>query len=504
MILVPVPTRRLLAAVAGVIALVLSACSAPAPMLQPTGTTQTPSAAGVEEFYDQRAEWTSCGRDFECAAVEVPIDYTDPEGGSIEIQLKKYALPGAEGMVLINPGGPGGSGIETVELAAHVFTSTLRSHVAIVGFDPRGVGTSAPISCYDDEQLDEWYSTEYDVETDSGWQAYLESVTDYGQACLENNPDTLGFVDTVSAARDMDVIRAALGMDKLDYLGFSYGTKLGATYADLFGPNVGRFVLDGAMDLSLDGEALTLGQLRGFERAYRVYLEDCMAGPDCPFTGSVDDAYDDTVAMLEELAVRPVESGDPDRPVTDGDLLNAIVLSLYSTENWGLLSSAISAMLAGDGGQVKFLADFAIERDEDGHYKPSDGAMFAINCLDLPGHLDKDATRAQAEEFVELSPLFGASMAYGSVGCAGFPIESGGGPRLIAAPEAPPMVVVGTTGDPATPYEWSTAMAEQLEHSVLLTWEGEGHTAYGKGSCIDDAVDEFFIDGILPEDGLRC
>jgi len=501
------PSRPLLAVILTGVLLALTACSLPAPMLQQTDGSAAPAPeAGLEEYYEQTVQWDSCGQDFECGAVTVPIDYDDPGAGTIDIQLKKYGLSSADGMILINPGGPGASGIETVDVAPHIFTSELREQREIVGFDPRGVGESAPISCFDDEQLDEWYTTLYDVETDAGWQDYLDAVTEYVTACETNNSEIIGHVDTVSAARDMDVIRAALDIDLLDYLGFSYGTKLGATYADLFGANVGRFVLDGAVDLTLTNEELGFGQAEGFERAYRVFLDDCLTGPDCPFVGSVDEAYEDTLQLVDELSERPMDSGDPDRPVTDGDLLNAIILTLYSTDNWPLLSGAISALRSGDGSQVKFLSDYALERDEDGHYEPGDGAQVAINCLDHPSdeEIDYDEVTAEAAELEDISPLFGPALGYGEVACAKFPIKTDFGPRAIEAPEAPTMVVIGTTGDPATPYEWSEAMVDQLADAVLLTWDGEGHTAYGNGSCIDEAVDEYFINGILPEDGLRC
>lgn len=497
--------RGSLLAAAAVLGLVLTACALPAPMLQDVDAGDSAPQAGVEEFYDQQVEWVGCGRDFECGSVTVPIDYDEPGAGTLDIALKKYGLDSADGMVLINPGGPGGSGVETVEAATHVFTSTLRSNREIVGFDPRGVGESAPISCYDDAELDEWYSALYDLEVGDDWGEFLADMSDYAEACVENNPETIGHVDTVSAARDMDIIRAALGMELLDYLGFSYGTKLGATYADLFGPNVGRFVLDGAMDLTLDLGELARGQVGGFDEAYRAYLEDCLAGTDCPFTGTVEEGYEGTIALLEEVAARPVDSGDPDRPVTEVDLMNAIVISLYATENWPLLTSGISALHGGEGSQVKFLSDFAIERDEDGRYAPGDGASLAINCLDLPtDEVDREEAEAEAEGFEGISALFGPAFAYTDVGCAAFPITTDVGPQAIAAPQAPTMVVIGTTGDPATPYEWSEAMVSQLDDAVLLTWEGAGHTAYGKGSCVDQAIDDFFIDGILPEDGLRC
>lgn len=500
--------RRARAAIlASAAALVMSACTLPAPMLQDTGGVPTPEVDdGLEEFYDQSIAWSSCGRHFECGSVTVPIDYANPSGGTIDIKMKKFTSSSARGTILINPGGPGGSGIEAVEAARDLFTNDLRAAREIIGFDPRGVGQSAPITCFDADELDELYSTSYDVETEEGWNAFNDDTREYLAACQERNPDTIGFVDTVSAARDMDIIRAALDQEKLDYLGFSYGTKLGATYADLFPSNVGRFVLDGAMDLTLDHRALGRGQVQGFEAAYRAYLADCLQGPNCPFSGTVENAYEDTLALFDDLALRPAETADPDRPVTEVDLLNTIVLSLYSTMSWQWLSTAIGDLQQDDGTMVRFLSDYAMERKEDGTYAPGDGAMAAIDCLDRPMRDEPDwqELRALEQEYEELSPIFGPSIAYAEVGCWAFPIKTDYGPRALSATGAPTMVVIGTTGDPATPYEWSKAMVEQLDDAVLLTYDGHGHTAYGKGSCIDDAVDNFFIRGILPKDGLTC
>ncbi|HLS00780.1 MAG TPA: alpha/beta fold hydrolase, partial [Beutenbergiaceae bacterium] len=318
--------KRVRGVLAGVTLVVVGACSLPAPMLQqadddppatqpPTGEEEIDDAE-LEEFYSQTVDWEECGTDQECATVTVPIDYAEPESGTIDLALKKHATRSAEGMVLFNPGGPGGSGVDVIDQARYVFTPELLTAKEIVGFDPRGVGQSAPISCYDDDQLDELYTEVYDVETDEGFDAYVSSVADYVQACKDNNPETIAHVDTVSAARDMDVIRAALGVEKLDYLGFSYGTKLGAIYAELFGPHVGRFVLDGAMTLDGEVSEITHAQVEGFERAYREYLQDCLQGPGCPFDGGVDDAYDQTLELLDRVVANPVDTGDRERPAT--------------------------------------------------------------------------------------------------------------------------------------------------------------------------------------------
>lgn len=503
--------------VAGVALLVLVGCGLPAPMLQDVNEGDSTEQGddqpsidqdGLERFYGQTITWTDCGQDQECASVEVPIDYDHPDRGTVDIALKKHASSSAEGMVLVNPGGPGGSGVELIDQAREAFSPTLLEAKEIVGFDPRGVGQSAPISCLEDDELDEFYSATFEVDTDEGFEDFLKSTEEFVSACEENNPNTIGFVDTLSAARDMDIIRQALGQEKLDYLGFSYGTKLGATYADLFGERVGAFVLDGAMTLSADVQEITYAQVEGFERAYRVYLKNCLTTPQCPFTGSVDDAYDQTVRMLERVSDQPVDSGDPDRPVTEVDVMNAIIIAMYDVATWEVLSTAISALDGGDGSVVKFLSDVVLDRKTDGSYSPSHGAMMAIQCLDYPGAgtTDKEYLAKEAEKLEELSELFGPSLAYGEVACTMLDEQAGdvATDRDLTAAQAPTMVVLGTTGDPATPYHWAEEMVEHLDDAVLVTWEGEGHLAYRGNSCVDEAVDEFLIDGVLPEDGLTC
>lgn len=508
--------KRVRAVLAGVTLVLVGACSLPAPMLQQADddppTTQPPAgeeeidAAKLEEFYSQTVAWEDCGTDQECATVTVPIDYAQPDKGTIDLALKKHATRSADGVVLFNPGGPGGSGVDLIDQARYVFTPELLTAKEVVGFDPRGVGQSAPISCYDDDQLDEFYTEVYDVETDEGFDAYVSSVADFVQACKDNNPETITHVDTISTARDMDVIRAALGVEKLDYLGFSYGTKLGAIYAELFGPHVGRFVLDGAMTLEGEITEITNAQVEGFEQAYREYLQDCLQGPGCPFDGGVDDAYDQTLELLDTVGDNPVETGDSQRPATEVDAMNAIIVALYDVETWPILSQALTSLQLGDGEQVKMLSDHVLERESDGTYAPSDGAMAAIQCLDFPdaGDVDRQSLNAQAQELEEKSPLFGGSMAYGQVACAQFGYSAPEDPLEISAEQAPTMMVIGTTGDPATPHKWAEDMVEQLADAVLVTWEGQGHLAYGKSSCINNAVDDFLIEGLLPEDGLRC
>src|SRR5699024_207046 len=298
-----------------------------------------------------------------------------------------------------------------------------------------------------------------------------------------SEPDTRELAphpDTRSAARDMDVLRGVLGQQPLSYLGFSYGTYLGATYADLFPQNVCRFVLDGAIDPALSYAEVTRGQVEGFDKAYWAYLADCLDNADCPFSGSVEEAVDQTIEMAEQLADTPVPSGDPDRPTTSSDLYNAITIALYNPVNWPVLTGALQSLLdKDDGGQIKFLSDFANERDQNGQYPPDTGAFRLIDCSDYPVDPSRGHSRELADDNAELSDLFGRALSFGEVACGAMPVEANRTHEPVHAEGTPPIVVVGTTGDPATPYEWAVSLADQLSDGVLITYEGQGHTAYG-------------------------
>ena len=505
-----VKRARGIAVLIAVGSLLLAACTPPAPMLQPpAGSTIDDSVPeALQMFYDQDVTWEDCGGSFSCTSIEVPLDYADPTGDTIELAVKKHRAIEPDQRVsslIINPGGPGGSGIEMVESVSSYFSADLLRRFDVVGFDPRGVGESTAVRCVDSATLDEMYSTDFDVEEDAGFDAYVESSREYGDACLEKTGPLLEHLDTISAARDLDVLRAVVGDETLNYFGFSYGTFLGATYSDLFPSRVGRLVLDGAMDPSLSYQQVVEGQTTGFDRAYRAFVQDCQAGADCPLSGDVESGLDQTIALLDQLADEPMDSGDPDRPVRDTDLVNAIIISLYNAGSWSTLKSALAAAInSDDGGQLRFLSDYAMDRDEDGNYPDDAGAFQAIDCLDYPVELDRDAIRAEADRLEGVSDLFGPYLGYGEIGCATMPFQSTAVRQEIHAPTAAPIVVIGTTRDPATPYEWAESLAAQLDNGIFIGFDGDGHTAYGGGDCVGDAVDAFLLEGTLPQDGLSC
>lgn len=463
--------------------------------------------AELATFYEQTLTWEGCGNGFDCTDVTVPMDYAQPDGETVTLAVKRRAAGDDEpvGSLLINPGGPGGSGVQLVESVQLMFSSDLLDGYDVVGFDPRGVNESSAVDCVDDAELDRIRAEDF-APTEEGLALFAAAAEELAAACAQNTGELLGHVDTDSAARDLDVLRHVLGEPRLDYLGYSYGTSLGATYAELFPEHVGRMVLDGAMDPSLGSDGIVRGQAAGFERAIRAYAEDCLAGSDCPLSGDVDTAVGQVRDLLELTRHTPLPTGT-DRELTAPLAFSGVIMPLYDDAYWMLLTSALeAAMHQSDGSQLLLLADLSAERQPDGTYATnSTEANIAINCLDYPVEGDLAAWRQQAKDLEEISPTFGSALAFGDVTCDSWPHEATGVPAPVTAAGSEPILVIGTTGDPATPHEWSEALAAQLESGVLVTYEGEGHTAYGRaGECITSAVDRFLLEGVVPEDGLVC
>lgn len=373
---------------------------------------------------------------------------------------------------------------------------------------PRGVGGSSSVSCLTDAEMDEYLFSVTDAERGSPeWFAEAStSAREFGESCQKNTGALLGTVDTISTAHDLDMLRAVLGDEKLHYLGFSYGTSIGAQYAEAFPENVGRLVLDGAMDPTATESETVKFQTEGFELATRAYLADCLAGESCPFAGTVDEAMAEIGQTLHELDATPL-TGTDGRLVSSGTMLTAIIYPLYSQQSWPYLDDLFASVREGDGDVALTLADGYYGRNADGTYRDNSfEAFMAINCLDYPRDADPDKMRAQAEELVKIAPTFGPFQGYGGLGCANWPYPNITPNTPVTAAGADPILVVGTTGDPATPYRWAVNLSEQLENGALLSYEGEGHTAYGSAgsTCVDSAVDAYLIEGTVPEPGARC
>ena len=487
------------------------------PALEETGTsaaadlpTDPAEDPAYEAYYSQQIEWGACEdltiEGAECGTLTVPLAWNDPEGGDIEVAVARTAAEGeSQGSLVVNPGGPGGSGVNFLESAPYMVSPEVRTSYDLVGFDPRGVNRSAGIECLDDAETDEYLAATGDPGTEEAGALAEEWGTRVAEACEANSGEVLPYLDTYSAARDMDVLRAALGSEQLDYLGYSYGTYLGSSYADLYPDRVGRFVLDGAVDPELSMNEFSAGQAEGFERAIESFLAHCLeAGDSCPFRGDEAEAKQQLLSFFESVDETPLDTGDPERPLTGALARSAVLVLLYDDSLWEVGREAIAAAMSGDGAELLNIADTSSERRFDGTYRTNASfAITAVNCLDHPGVADEQWVADEAERLAEEFPTFGPML--GGDGCAQWPVQPVREPAPISAEGAGPIVVIGTTGDPATPYAWSENLASQLADSVLLTFEGDGHTAYGRsGGCIEEQVDAYLLEGTVPEDGLRC
>ncbi|WP_350000624.1 alpha/beta hydrolase [Pseudarthrobacter sp. WHRI 8279] len=517
----PLPVRPRSAAVgvralgAMALAMVLASCSllngedrsqeAATAKADPSIVASAP--AGLEEFYSQEVVWEPCETEFQCASVTVPMDYDDPAGETIQIAALRAPSTGKKtGSLLVNPGGPGASGYDFVKDAAGThFSQAVRDSYDLVGFDPRGVKRSAPVTCMTDAERDAARAKIYDLETDSGLSAVLADNKAVAAQCEEQTGPVLGNIDTVSSAKDVDILRAVVNDPKLNYLGYSYGTFLGSTYASLFPGNVGRMVLDGALDPSISNEELTSGQARAFEKAIRAYVASCLGQDGCPLSGDVDSGVQQIRDLIAAVQQTP-------RTAKDGRVVNAtmfvsgLITPLYNDQSWPALTQALEAAMTGDVSLMLRLADLGADRSSNGTYTSNSTFAFnAINCLDYPMESDTAAMRAEQQRLTQDSPTFGYFFAYGGTNCVDWPYKSVRTPSPVEYDGDSPIVVIGTTGDPATPVEWASSLRKQLGNAALLTWEGEGHTAYGRSnSCIGDAVDSYLVSGQVPADNTVC
>ncbi|WP_395243828.1 alpha/beta hydrolase [Agromyces sp. MMS24-K17] len=494
----------LVAALAGCVPNLLQ--PAPVHTSTPTGEQVSPE---LEPFYTQVLEWEQCGDRLGCATAKAPLDWDDPAAGEIDLALVRHVATGERlGSLLVNPGGPGGSGYDFIhDSLDYAVGQPLQEHFDVVGFDPRGVGRSSAVACYDPAQMDEYLYgiNPYERGTAPWMDEVAKNASDFGQACAENTGDLLGNVDTVSAARDLDLLRAVLGDEQLNYLGYSYGTFLGATYADLYPDKVGRLVLDGALDPSASETEVSEAQAVGFEQALRAYLEDCLSGTDCPFDDGVEDAMAEISDLIASVDASPLQGSDG-RQVGADTFITAIVYPLYSPDAWSYLDDLFSSVMLGDADFALTLADAYNGRSDDGTYLDNSTEAFrAVNCLDYTYQNDPGVMVEKAAQIAEAAPVIGPYFGYGDLACMNWPVPSEAERTEIHATGAAPILVVGTTGDPATPYQWAVALAEQLDSGVLVSFDGEGHTAYNKSNaCVNDAVESYFIDGTVPAADPKC
>jgi pimeloyl-ACP methyl ester carboxylesterase len=413
-----------------------------------------------------------------------------------------------KGALLVNPGGPGASGVELVrDSVEYAVGSELEKSYDVIGFDPRGVGESTPaVTCYDATEMDSFlFDLPQNKRDTPAWvDEQLSNFKQFGQACNEGSSGILADINTVFAARDMDVIRAVLGQKKLDYLGYSYGTFLGATYAGLYPNRVGHMVLDGALDPSVSSLDVSVAQGIGFEDNLKVYMAYCLKQKGCPFSGTVSDGMSDLGSMLAQVDAHPLPNSDG-RQLGADSLVTAIVAALYSQDSWPYLTKALSGVADGNPSVAFQLADFYYNRVDGAYQDNSYEAFNAYNCMDYPSGESAAAVSAAQQTLKDKAPTIAPYWSVQVDTCSVWPVKTNVVREQIHASGADPIVVVGTTNDPATPYEWAKSLASQLDSGVLVTRVGSGHTGFNKGnSCVDTAVNDYFLDSKTPQDGLVC
>ncbi|MGW0702715.1 alpha/beta hydrolase [Streptomyces sp. NPDC002867] len=446
---------------------------------------------------------------WECSFLDTPLDWDEPDGETIELALiRARARDQANriGSLVFNFGGPGGSGVATLPAAAKDY-GTLHTRYDLVSFDPRGVGRSVPVECLDDREMDAYVAEDSTPDDASEEKTFVEGVQSFTESCEENSGNELPHVATVDAARDMDLIRQVLGDDKLHYFGISYGTELGGVYAHLFPQRVGRAVFDAVVDPSENSEQGSLGQAEGFQLALTNFLKDCVSrGDDCRLPGStVGEMQDWIIGFLNGLDRKPI-AGIGERKLTQSQALNGIAQALYSREYWELLEQGLDEAEGGSGALLLAFSDALTGRSETGTYSNIQAAGTAIGCADSKERYTLEQTKAKLPAFRKASPVFGDFLGWALMSCTDWPVPGMWSHPDVSAPGAAPIVVIGNTGDPATPYEGAKAMKEALGKGVgvQITYRGQGHGAYGNSACVDRAVDAYLLNGRVPEDGTVC
>ncbi|XIE80097.1 alpha/beta hydrolase [Streptomyces sp. SBR177] len=502
-------------------------------MLRRRGKASAPEssgagASGLDGLAAQKLEWSAClppspaegggpaptplpgGTPWECAFMTAPLDYAKPDGETVDLALirAKAAAPDKRiGSLIFNFGGPGGSGVTGLPGFAGDFES-LRSRYDLVSFDPRGVGRSVPVECEDDKELDAYYALDFTPDDAAEEKTLSEAQQGYADGCEQNAGSRLPHVGTENAARDMDLMRRVLGDDKLHYFGISYGTELGGVYAHLFPKNVGRAVFDAVVDPSAGVVAGALGQTKGFQLALDNFAQDCVKrGDACRLPGSSVAGIEGFITdLLAELDAEPI-AGIGDRKLTQTQATNGIAQALYSKEFWPYLEQGLDEADGGNGALLLALSDSMNGRNQNGSYSNIQSANAAINCVDFKERYTLGQAKERLPEFRKASPVFGDFMGWALASCGQWPVPGGWEHPDVSAPGSAPILVIGNTGDPATPYEGARAMVDALGKGVgvELTYKGQGHGAYSSGDrCVKAATDAYLLNGKVPASGTVC
>ncbi|MER5446102.1 alpha/beta hydrolase [Streptomyces sp. NPDC002764] len=508
------PRLRAAALTAVLLSSVLAACS--------------DSAKNDEDLSAQKLHWKDCpapsaaegggaapsplpnGGTWQCATMKAPLDWDKPKGDTIGLALIRARTSGTTsrriGSLVFNFGGPGGSGVTTLPSFGEDYAK-LRTRYDLVSFDPRGVGRSAPVKCENDQQLDTYFQQDATPDDASERTEFLNNTKQFNSDCEKNSKKVLPHVRTTDAARDMDLMRQVLGDDKLYYFGISYGTELGGVYAHLFPRHVGRAVFDAVVDPTQNVEQSSLGQASGFQLALDNFAEDCTSkAQPCPIGDTAQDVKDRIAKLLADLDRKPIPGIFP-RQLTQTAATNGIAQSLYSKDFWQYLTEGLQEAYDGDGKILMALSDSMNGRSENGEYSNITAANIAINCADDKARYDTAYVQHKLPEFRAASPLFGDFLAWSMAGCTDWAVAGAAEHPDVSAVGSAPILVVGNTGDPATPYEGAKKMVDALGKGVgvELTYKGQGHGAYdSKNKCVQSAVNGYLLDGKVPAAGTVC
>jgi pimeloyl-ACP methyl ester carboxylesterase len=482
------------------------------------------STTGVEKplsdlsaYENQKLDWATCYDDFECTDLRVPIDYADLTVGTFKLAVLRYKAQDQKnriGSLIVNPGGPGGSGVDYAYNAEYIFDPDVLDRYDIVGFDPRGVDRSAPIECLTDEETDASYASDAKPDTEAELEKALADSEDFINKCEEKN-EFLTHYSTAESARDMDILRAALGDKKINFFGKSYGTYLGTLYAQFFPEKVGRMILDGALDPNISILEQNISQAVGFDEALDAFLDDCAKQEDCPLPADRQEATAAIIALFTTADTNPlprkVKVENDDRVATESLIVLGTASALYDdVDGWPKLRTAFLEGQRGFGDTFLDLADQYTGRSSDGMYMSNEldsGAV--IDCLDWPDTRSIEKTKAEAQRFTDRAPVFGPYLAYTNIACKFLTPPAidklTRSTNKITSIKTAPVLVIGTTRDPATPYDWAVGLHKIFTTSKLISLDADGHTGQGRGSaCVDNAVDSYLLQGKSPKANLTC
>jgi pimeloyl-ACP methyl ester carboxylesterase len=445
----------------------------------------------------------------QCGKIAVPVDYDDPDGAQATLAMIRFPATGEKiGSLIINPGGPGESGIEAAASLVDGLPRQVRERFDLVGFDPRGVGSSTPaLWCNSDADNDRMRADPQVDYSPEGVERIEGETKAFVQRCVDKmGKDFLANVGTASVAKDLEALRAAVGDDKLNYLGYSYGTRIGAAYAEAYPDKVRAMILDGAVDPNADPIEADIEQAEAFQKAFNDFAADCAKDADCPLGTDPAKAVAVYRDLVDPLVQKPMKTKDP-RGLSYGDAIVGTIMALYSPNLWRYLTQGLTEMTKGRGDTMLVLADMYMRRDAQGRYSNATDARISVNCVDQPPVKDRAKVAEEDRRLREVAPFlsYGEFTGYAPMStCAFWPVPPTSEPHAVSAPGLPPVLVISSTGDPATPYQAGVDLAKQLG-GALLTFKGTQHTVAFQGEqCVDDYVAAYLVDLKLPPEGATC